>query len=116
MKAAFGLRFLPLFLAFFFAIFDSPLNVCRFDSRPVFCRSPASGDEKMHDIADRCQRFSEGKRVSFPLLFESSHASSPCALSSKSSLNASSASPSGAAPSPKRATAEHEVPDAKSQT
>jgi pyridoxamine 5'-phosphate oxidase len=32
-----------------------------------------SGDEKMHDIGDRCQRFSEGKRAALPLVCESSH-------------------------------------------
>jgi hypothetical protein len=79
MNAAFGLRFLPLlFFAFFFAISISPLNDCRcVDCRRVLCRYSASGDEKMHDMPEKCQRFSEGKWLSRAALCESSHALRP---------------------------------------
>jgi hypothetical protein len=61
MKAAFGLRFLPAFFAFFFAISVSPLNGIRCSIRdfsPLTC----SGDEKMPNPEWRVNDFPREKR------------------------------------------------------
>jgi hypothetical protein len=67
MKAAFGLRFLPAFFAFFFAISVSPLNVlCKnwmkglylgLETRSGFSPAIGSGDVKMPNKLSRVNAF-----------------------------------------------------------
>jgi hypothetical protein len=60
MKAAFGLRFLPAFFAFFFAISISPLNgVVR---SGIFPPPACSGDVKMPNPEGRVNDFPREKR------------------------------------------------------